>query len=125
VGEDHGQGFGFFGADEVGGKFDFDLENVAVEEENGAEGLVLGGGGDVFFDGEVGDEFLDSFGAHVFGVFFVVEEDVACDPIFVGLLGADGVGDLIHEFAGRGFGWRSLHVVDLLWGGSYNVFTLF
>lgn len=49
VGEDRGQGFGFFGADDVGGDVHFHLEDVAVEEEDGGEGLILGGGGDVFF----------------------------------------------------------------------------
>lgn len=81
---------------------------MAVEEEDSGEGLILGGGGDILFDGEVGDEGLDFGGAHVFGVVFVVEEDVAFDPVFVGLFGAvgvvfetDGVGDLVEEFAGR------------------------
>lgn len=106
-GEDDGEGFGFFGADDVGGRVNFDLEDMTVEEEDGAECLVLGGGGDVFFDGEVGDEGLDFGGAHVFGVAFVVEEDVAFDPVFVGLFGAvgvvfgaDGGGDEVHEFWG-------------------------
>jgi hypothetical protein len=95
------------GAYDVGGDVDFGLQDVAVEEEDGAEGLILGGGGDVLFDGKVGDECLDLGGAQVFGVAFAVEEDVAFDPVFVGLFGAegvvfgaDGVGDLIHEFAG-------------------------
>lgn len=85
------------------------VEDVAVEEEEGGERLVLGGGGDVFFDGEVGEEGLDFWGAHVFGVAFAVEEDVAFDPVAVGLFGAvgvvfeaQGVGDLVEEFA-RGF----------------------
>ncbi len=59
-------------------------------------------------DGEVGEECLDFGRAHVFGVAFVMEEDVAFNPVFVGLLGAvgvvfgaNGVGDLVEEFAGR------------------------
>lgn len=91
VGEDGGEGFGFFGADDASGDVYFGLEDVAVEKEDGGECLVLGGGGDVFFDGEVGDEGLDFFGSHVFGVAFVVEEDVAFDPFAVGLFGAVGV----------------------------------
>ena len=55
-GEDDGEGFGFLGADGVGGQVYLGLEDVAIEEEDGGERLVLGGGGDVFFDGEVGDE---------------------------------------------------------------------
>ena len=30
VGEDGGEGLGFFGADDIGGDFDFDLENMAI-----------------------------------------------------------------------------------------------
>ncbi len=88
VGEDDGEGFGFLGANDVGGKVNLGLKNMAVEEEDGAEGLILGGGGDVLFGGEVGDECLDFGRAHVFWVAFVVEEDVAFDPILVGLFGA-------------------------------------
>jgi len=80
---------------------------VAVEEEDGGEGLILCRGGDVFFNGEVGDECLDLWHAHVFGVAFAVVEDVAFDPVFVGLFGAvgvvfgaDGSGDEVHEFWG-------------------------
>lgn len=53
----------------------------------------------------MGEEGLDFRGAHVFGVAFVVEDDVAFDPVAVGLFGAvgvvleaQGVGDLIEEF---------------------------
>lgn len=47
-GEDDGNGFGALGA--VSGKFEFvqlDVEDVTVEEEDGTEGLILSGGGDV------------------------------------------------------------------------------
>lgn len=88
LGEDDGEGPGFLGANDVGGKVNLGLKNVAVEEEDGAEGLILGGGGDVLFGGEVGDECLDLGRAHVFWVAFVVEEDVAFDPVLVGLFGA-------------------------------------
>lgn len=84
------------------------MEDVAVEEEEGGEGLVLGGGGDILFDSEMGDEGLNFGDAHVFGVAFAVVEDVAFDPVFVGLFGAVGVvfgaygiGDLVEEFARR------------------------
>ena len=49
---------------------------------------------------------MNFIGAHVFGVAFVVKEDEAFDPVVVGLFGAvgvvlkaDGVGDLVEEFA--------------------------
>jgi hypothetical protein len=83
---------------------------VAIEEEEGTEGLVLGGGGDVFFDGEVGEEGFDFGDAHVSGVPFVMEEDVAAYPLDVGLFGlvgvvfkSEGVADLVEEFFGWGF----------------------
>ncbi len=41
------------------------MEDLAVEEEEGREGLVLGGGGDVSFHGEVGEEGLDFGGAPI------------------------------------------------------------
>lgn len=63
----------------------------------------------------MGEEGLDPstssgqrfFGAHVLWVAFAVVEDVAFDPVFVGLFGAvgvvfesDGVTHLVEEFAG-------------------------
>ncbi len=57
---------------------------------------------------------------------FVVEEDVAADPVFVGLFGAggvmfdaDGVTDLFEEFS-----WWFFHV-DLLEIHAYNLLTVF
>ena len=88
--EDGGKTFGAFS----GGKqnrFDFLVEHFAVQEEDGAEGLVLGGGGDVPFGGEVDDIGTDLVGAHLGGMLFMVEEDVAADPIEVGFFGAVGV----------------------------------
>ncbi len=94
---------------------------MAVKEEEGGEGLVLGGGGEVAFGGEVGNKGLNFFGAHVFGMAFIVEEDVANDPVFVSLFGAlgimfnaDGVADLLEEFfALRWAGGRCLLHIDL------------
>jgi hypothetical protein len=57
---------------------------IAVEEENGLEGLILGRGGDVFVDSQVGEEGFDFLGAHFLGVAFAVEEDKAADPIHIG-----------------------------------------
>ena len=131
VGEDDGEGLGFFGADGIRGDIHLDVKNVAVEEEDSAEGLVLGGGGDMTLDGEMCDEGLDLIGAHVFGVAFIMKEDVAFDPVLVGLFGAvgvvfgaDGVAHLIEQFAGRGFDGRGLHFIDLLGRDGYNAFIL-
>ena len=90
-GQDGGQALGFLGADGINGVVELLVEHFAVEEEQGAEGLILGGGGDVPLDGQVGQEGLDLRGAHLLGVALVVEEDEAFDPVDVGLFGADGV----------------------------------
>lgn len=96
----------------------FDTEDLAVEEEEGAEGLVLGGGGDVALNGEVCEEAPDVIGAEVARVAQVVEVDVAADPADVGLFGAvtvvagaqggaEGVeeGGAGHGRCGNGSGW--------------------
>lgn len=67
------------------------MEEVTVEKEDGADGLVLGGGGGFAIDDEVGDELVDLCDAHFFGVAFVVVEDVLADPVDVGFFGAGGV----------------------------------
>ena len=78
------------------------MEHFAVEEEDGAEGLVplapparagVGGGGDVTLSGEVCKESLDLRSAHIFWVAFLMKdaERVAASPIHVGFLGAVGV----------------------------------
>ena len=90
AGEDGGQSFGTFGAGEEDG-FNFLMEDFAVEKEDGAEGLVLGGGGDVPFGGEVDDVGADLVGAHLGGMFFMMEKDEAAHPVEVGFLGAVGI----------------------------------
>ncbi len=90
AGEDGGKSFGTFGAGEEDG-FDFLMEDFAVEKEDGAEGLVLSGGRDVPFGGEVDDVGADFVGAHLGGMFFMLEEDEAADPVEVGFFGAVGV----------------------------------
>ncbi len=72
-------------------KVEFSVEKLLIKEEKGAESLILGGRGDVAFNGEVGEEGGDFFFAHVGRMPFSVEEDVSANPIHVGLLGADAV----------------------------------
>jgi hypothetical protein len=67
------------------------VEHLAIEEKEGAEGLVLCRGGDVFLDSQVGEKGLDLRSAHLGRVTHVVEIDVALDPADVGLLGAIGI----------------------------------
>ena len=90
-GEDDREAGGLFGADEVYAFVNVLLEDAAVEEEEGGEGLVLGGGGDVAIDGKVGEESDDFGRAQVFGVLLVVEKDVTFGPVNVGVFGAAGV----------------------------------
>ena len=104
AGEDGGEAFGSFGTGKEDG-LDIFVQDVAVEEEDGAEGLILGGSGDVFLLGEVGEESLDFWSAHFEGVTFVMEEDEAFDPVDVGFFGAIGImfeaqgfADLVEKF---------------------------
>jgi hypothetical protein len=68
-----------------------EVEDLAVEEDEGAEGLVLGGRRDAARGGEVVEEGGDLGGAEGAGVAAVVEGDVGADPVEVGFLGAQGV----------------------------------
>ena len=65
------------------------FEHFPVKEEQGIEGLVLGGGRNVGL-GEVGEEGLDLLFRGGVGVFETLEkEGVAPEPLGVGFLGAD------------------------------------
>lgn len=68
---------------------EFYLEHVAVEEEQGAQRLVLRGGRDVPLDCQMGEELPDLLDAHLLRVALAVEEDEAFDPVRVSLLRAD------------------------------------
>jgi hypothetical protein len=64
-------------------------EDVAIEKQQRAQGLVLRRGGHVALDGPRAQEPRDLGGPHVGRVALVVEEDVAPDPADVGLLRAE------------------------------------
>ena len=61
---------------------------MTIEKEDGAQRLILGGGGDLLGCGKVGKELLHFGDAHFFGVTFAVKEDVVFDPVDVSVLGA-------------------------------------
>ena len=63
-GQDDGELRRAFHALDAGEEIEFSIEDLLVEEEEGAEGLILGGGGDVFLDGEVAEEGGD-FGSPI------------------------------------------------------------
>jgi hypothetical protein len=80
---------------------------VAIQENNGTERLVLGGGGDVFLNGEMAEKGF--WFSHLFGMALVMEQDKATNPFEVGLLGAigimldaKGITDLLKQFFGFG-----------------------
>ena len=86
-----GQMQGPLGADDVVEPRKLDAEHLAVEKEQGAQGLVLGGGRDLVVNGERGQEGGDLGCAHLGRVALAVEEDVPPDPVDVRLLGAAAV----------------------------------
>lgn len=96
--EDGGEAFGSFGGGEEDG-FDLFLQDFAIEEEDGGKRLVLGGGGNGAFGGEVDEECPDLLCAHFEGVALLVEEDVPADPVQIGFFGAVGVVPGAQDFA--------------------------
>jgi len=58
-------------------EFDLFVENFAVEEEDGAEYLVLCGCGDSVLCGEVDEKGVDLGGTHVVRIALIVKEDEA------------------------------------------------
>jgi len=64
--------FGATGAHRGEREVDGEVEYLAVEEEQGVERLVLGGGGDLLFDGQMGEEGFDLCLAHVNRVAFTM-----------------------------------------------------
>ena len=60
------------------------LENMLIEEQQRHEGLVLGGGGDVPFDGKIGQELLHLLSTHVPRVTLAVKKNAAFYPAEIG-----------------------------------------
>jgi hypothetical protein len=81
------------------------LEDVAVEEQESVQRLVLGRGGNLALDGQGTQEARDLGGAHLEGMRLAMEADVPADPPDVGRLGAstpvaqpDGFPDAVEQF---------------------------
>lgn len=68
-----------------------DVQDLAVEEQEGGEGLVLRGRRAAFGDGEVGQEGSDLVGAELARVAHGVEADEAAEPVQVRVFGARAV----------------------------------
>ena len=103
-GQDDGQALRALGADDLVHPREIDCQDLPVQEEQGAQRLVLRGRGDLPLDCEGAQEARDFGRPHVGGVALVVEEDVAADPRDVGLLGAaavmsgaDGYADAVEQ----------------------------
>ncbi len=101
--QNHGQTPAAAGAEGINVP-EVEMEHVAVEEEQGREGLVLRAGRDAALHGEEGEEALDLLGAHRVGMAEAlrrfVEADVLFDPADVAALGVQGqaaqTGDVAH-----------------------------
>ena len=91
VTEDGGQVAGFLGTNDFGREGKFALENVTVKEENGTEGLILGGGRKIAFGGQIYNECLYFGFAHLAWMTFVMKQNITANPIHVGLFCAIGV----------------------------------
>ena len=60
------------------------FEDVPVQKQEGIQGAVLGGGGDLLVECQVREKGADFGGSHVFGVAFMVKQDKAFDPTEIG-----------------------------------------
>lgn len=59
---------------------DLEAEHLAVEKQQRAQRLVLGGSRHLAVDGERGEEARELGRSHLGGVTLAVEQDVATDP---------------------------------------------
>ena len=80
------------------------LKDISIEEQQGVEGLGLGGGGNTPYGGKVIDEIHDAIGANEARMLAAMEMDVPTNPEPIGLLGtaaqmsaAADQGNLVHE----------------------------
>jgi hypothetical protein len=85
-------------------------EPIAGEEQQGTEGVVVGGGRDLLLHREVRQKGLDVRGCHVLGMALVVEDNRPFDPGDVGLLRmprimleADGIAHMVEPLLGALF----------------------
>jgi hypothetical protein len=77
---------GPLGSDGVDAAAEVLAEDLLIQKEQGSEGLVLGGGGDVVHDSEVAQEGFGFGNAHVLGMTLVVKQYVTSDPLNTGFL---------------------------------------
>jgi hypothetical protein len=106
--KDGGQALRFFGSQGVDRAGKLLVKDVVIQKEEGAKGLILGGGGHVL-QGQVVEKGFNFRGIHIAGVAHVVEADKADDPMEVSFFGAKGImlaaqdqTDLVEQFGGVG-----------------------
>src|SRR5207244_7154762 len=68
---------------------EFSIEHLLVKKKQRSESLVLCGGSDMLFHGQMGKEFSDLALAHFVRMALMMKKDKAAYPIDVRLLGAD------------------------------------
>src|SRR5258706_3591568 len=79
------------GMDDVFWYLDILLEHIAIQKNNGAEGLVVGGSRNGAFDSQIGNEILNFGSIHFQRVTLFVKKYKAFDPIDIALLCAIGI----------------------------------
>jgi hypothetical protein len=72
-------------------EIEFSFKNLLIQEQEGAERLILGGGGNMSLDSHVCEKGSDFCLAHFVWMAFAVEKNEAANPIEVGLFRADAV----------------------------------
>lgn len=115
-----------FRSDQVFEWTEIRFQDVAIEEDQGREGLVLCGGADVLVRGERGEKSGNLGRSHFVWMTLVVEEDESCDPCPIGLFGSraemtksDCARNPVAEFCSESrrrfahaFGWTgSIHLI--------------
>lgn len=123
--EDSGDTFASFWADEAEiGLVEFEVQDIAIEEQYGTDDLILGGCRCFAIYDEVGNELFDLRSAHFLWMALVVKEDVLPHPFNVGFFGAGRIlleanmlAILVEKFFG--FGWI-LHILAPFWWYLYN-----
>src|SRR5262249_43816939 len=77
-----------------------DVEDSFGEEHRCVEGLILGAGGNLAIDGEIGEEGADLGSAQGRGMTLAMKEDKATRPINIAFLGSPGI--VVHGGTGAG-----------------------
>jgi hypothetical protein len=108
VARQHGREmFGLLGAHSLDGTLERLLEYLCVQEQQHAQRLILGGGGDMLFYRQVGQKSFDLRQPKIARVALAVEQHIAFDPADIGFFGTERImftaqdGTNLIEQAGR------------------------